>query len=95
MSEQKFNVSIDGNEKQNLSLQEVLSLMSRHELSPTDYVYCNATNDWQMIIENEEIMTELKAQAKPLKKPSKTEENENLELNLNFKVKIIARRRLK
>lgn len=60
MSPKKYDVSVNGEVKQKLEISEVLHLMTERQLGPTDYIYNEEFGDWQMLIENQEVVQALK-----------------------------------
>ena len=71
MSTKKYNISVNGQESDNLDLSTIIEMLKTQKLAPTDFVYSDELADWQLVLENTEIMSALKNQTKPSSKPKK------------------------
>ncbi|MFK8138063.1 MAG: GYF domain-containing protein [Bdellovibrionales bacterium] len=70
--QEQFNISKNGENQGPFSLNEVVAMLKEKQLDPTDFVFNDVEQDWQMLMEMTQIMSAYKAANKPkIPAPSK------------------------
>jgi len=68
----EFFVSVNNEQQGPFTLQKVVEMMSTGKISATDYIYCEDTSDWVLMLEHKELSSFLK-KAKPKAPPKQKE----------------------
>lgn len=79
MSAKSFKISINEEERADLDLSSLLEMMTQRQLAPTDLVFNEELGQWQMVLENAEIMSALKISVK--NSPNKLDTSKNTVTN--------------